>query len=146
MEILSRWKLRKIISDVPLYDPINKTYGVIIGDDLVEIPEDLFLKLFERIELPHDKSARAFYIDAEKTMESLGTDNPDYDGLIALREQAINGLKDQMKIMIRSGVSKEGTLQRIRDILPAPLLAHEKDIEKMVSSAYDDALKEVEDE
>jgi hypothetical protein len=143
MEILSRWKLRKINSDVPLYDPAKKTYAVIIDDDMVDIPEDLFLKLFERIELPHDKSARAFYLDAKRAEESLETDHPEFDTLATLRQRAIRGLKDQMKIMIRLGYSKDETIQKIKEMIPEPLLVHEADIMQMIGAAYDDALEEV---
>ena len=144
MEILSRWRLRRINSDVPLYDPTNKTYGVIIDDDLVEIPEDLFLKLFERIELPHDKSARAFYLDAEQAEESLKTDHPDFDTLASLKTRALAGLKDQMKIMIRLNFSKEATIEKVREMIPQSLMIHETDIMQMISTAYDEALREVE--
>jgi hypothetical protein len=143
MEILSRWRLRHINSDVPLYDPVNKTYGIIIGDDMVDVPEDLFLKLFERIELPHDKSARAFYLDAERATESLNTDTPELDTLAQLKIRAFQGLKEQMMIMIRLNFNKEETIEKVREMLPQSLINHETDIMQMISSAYDDALEEI---
>ena len=60
VEILSRWKMRKINSNVPLYDPVKRTYMIIVDSDTIDVPEDIFLKLFKRVEAPLDGSASGF--------------------------------------------------------------------------------------
>ncbi len=42
------YQLKKINSDVPLYDEKTKTFGILIDDELVEIPKDIFHLLFEK--------------------------------------------------------------------------------------------------
>lgn len=66
MEILSRWRLKSINSDVPLYDANSRTYGIIVGGELVDVPEEVFLKLFERIEMPYDLSGTAIRIPPQE--------------------------------------------------------------------------------
>jgi hypothetical protein len=46
-----KYVLKKIETNVPLYDPDKKTYLIVVEGELVDIPEEIFHRLFKEEEI-----------------------------------------------------------------------------------------------
>jgi hypothetical protein len=64
------YKLRNIKPDVPLYDEKNKTFTIIVDDEIVEIPEDTFKKLFKEVDNSENRTQEVITPILEKVLES----------------------------------------------------------------------------
>ena len=111
----------KGFESIPLYDKESKTYSVMVRGELVEIPEDIFHKLFEEERYEYNpklfkiagntSNSNLVDIYSEKIVDSVINQDSEFG------QQIYEDLKNAIKVILAAGFTKSETFQFYKEML-----------------------------
>ena len=128
------------LKSVPIYDPQNKVYTVLVEDEFVDIPEELFHKLFKQQESAEEKSVAEQAIVPKGSMELIKWMAK--DGMRDYKEKIKLALRYAVDDLLSMGFSKDLIMYVYETVLKASHLSDEiiKEQLELMSTIIDEEI------